>query len=56
MFSLGLWEKTSHCKFNFGVAISTLDRQEEDSSGVLIGIHYVSWFHVRERWDEYKLA
>jgi hypothetical protein len=38
---LGFWEKPFHCRFSFGGAISTLARQEEDSSRVLIGVHLV---------------
>jgi hypothetical protein len=33
---LEFWAKTFHCRFSFGGAISTLGRQERDSSGVLL--------------------
>jgi hypothetical protein len=38
---LGFWEKPFHYRFSFGGEISTLARQEEDSSRVLIGVHLV---------------
>jgi hypothetical protein len=38
---LGFWEKPFHYRFSFSGAISTLARQEEDSSRVLIGVHLV---------------
>jgi hypothetical protein len=38
---LGFWAKYFHCRFSFGGAIPTQARQEENSSKILNGVHWV---------------